>query len=75
MIVKINGMHLFIFPLQGDIEELMDVLQAHKKYHLSKIFVHREYLIQIIQLLDSQMSSLWSTAANQIAVFISKVER
>ncbi|KAJ6652659.1 hypothetical protein lerEdw1_011204, partial [Lerista edwardsae] len=61
--------------IQGDIEELMDVLQAHKKYHLSKIFVHREYLIQIIQLLDSQMSSLWNTAANQIAVFIGKVER
>ncbi|XP_053113978.1 limbin [Hemicordylus capensis] len=61
--------------MQGDIEELMDFLQAHKKYHLSKIFAHREYLIQIIRLLDSQMSSLWSTAASQIGIFISKVER
>ncbi|XP_066488171.1 limbin [Tiliqua scincoides] len=61
--------------IQGDIEELMDFLQAHKKYHLSKIFVHREYLIQIVQLLDAQMSSLWHSAGNQIAAFISKVER
>nr|XP_056711491.1 limbin [Euleptes europaea] len=61
--------------IQGDIEERMDFLQAHKKYHLSKRFAQREYLIQMIQLLDSQMTSLWDLAANQIAMFISKVER
>ncbi|XP_054855634.1 limbin [Eublepharis macularius] len=61
--------------MQEDVEERMDFLQAHKKYHLSKRFAHREYLIQLIQLLDPQMPSLWDIVANQIAVFISKVER
>ncbi|XP_015281263.1 PREDICTED: limbin [Gekko japonicus] len=61
--------------IQGDIEEWTDLLQAHKNYLLSKRFAHRESLIQMIQLLDSQMTSLWELAANRIAMFISKVER
>ncbi|KAL8207634.1 UNVERIFIED_CONTAM: hypothetical protein K2H54_060246 [Gekko kuhli] len=61
--------------IQGHIEEQMDLLQAHKNYLLSKRFAHRESLIQMVQLLDSQMTSLWDQAANRIAMFISKVER
>uniref|UniRef100_A0A8C4WJV4 EvC ciliary complex subunit 2 n=1 Tax=Gopherus evgoodei TaxID=1825980 RepID=A0A8C4WJV4_9SAUR len=61
--------------IQEDIEELMDFLQANKKYHLSKRFAYREYLINNIHLWDSQASSLLNTAASQITSLINKTER
>ncbi|KYO45742.1 limbin isoform B [Alligator mississippiensis] len=61
--------------IQGNIEDLMDFLQANKKYHLSKRFAYREYLINNIQLWDSRSSSLLNTAASQIANLINKMER
>ncbi|XP_031444227.1 limbin [Phasianus colchicus] len=61
--------------IQGDIEELMDFLQASKKYHLNRRFAYREYLIRKIQLRDSQASDLINTAATQILNLINKMER
>ncbi|KAM7168797.1 limbin isoform 2-T2 [Macrochelys suwanniensis] len=61
--------------IQEDIEELMDFLQANKKYHLSKRFAYREYLINNIHLWDSQASSLMTTASSQITSLINKMER
>ncbi|NXH65723.1 LBN protein, partial [Hydrobates tethys] len=61
--------------IQGDIEELMDFLQASKKYHLNRRFAYREYLISKIQLGDSQASALINAAATQISSLISKMER
>ncbi|NXD71889.1 LBN protein, partial [Eolophus roseicapillus] len=61
--------------IQGDIEELMDFLQASKKYHLNRRFAYREYLISKIQLRDSQASALLNAAAAQIPSLINKMER
>ncbi|KAM9295018.1 LOW QUALITY PROTEIN: limbin [Morus bassanus] len=61
--------------IQGDIEELMDFLQASKKYHLNRRFAYREYLISKVQLRDSQASALINAAANQISSLINKMER
>ncbi|XP_063013688.1 limbin isoform X1 [Melospiza melodia melodia] len=61
--------------VQGDIEELMDFLQACKKYHLSKRFSYREYLISKIQSRDSRVSALINAAAAQIRSLINKTER
>nr|XP_025043094.1 limbin isoform X7 [Pelodiscus sinensis] len=61
--------------IQGDFEELMDFLQASKKYHLSKRFAYREYLIKNMHLWDSYTSSLLNTAISQIASLINKIER
>ncbi|KFW03790.1 Limbin, partial [Eurypyga helias] len=61
--------------IQGDIEELMDFLQASKKYHLNRRFAYREYLISKIQLRDSQASALINTAAAHISSLINKMER
>ncbi|NXY88239.1 LBN protein, partial [Alcedo cyanopectus] len=61
--------------IQGDIEELMDFLQASKKYHLNRRFAYRGYLISKMQLRDSQASALINTAATQISSLISKMER
>ncbi|XP_042727882.1 limbin isoform X2 [Lagopus leucura] len=61
--------------IQGDIEELMDFLQASKKYHLNRRFAYREYLIRKIQLRDSQASALINAAATQILNLINKMER
>ncbi|NXA96616.1 LBN protein, partial [Melanocharis versteri] len=61
--------------IQGDIEELMDFLQACKKYHLNKRFSYREYLISKIQSRDSHVSSLINAAAAQISSLINKAER
>ncbi|NXC39087.1 LBN protein, partial [Penelope pileata] len=61
--------------IQGDIEELMDFLQASKKYHLNRRFAYREYLIRKIQLRDSQASALINAAATQILSLINKMER
>ncbi|NXQ27644.1 LBN protein, partial [Alaudala cheleensis] len=61
--------------IQGDIEELMDFLQACKKYHLNKRFSYREHLISKIQLRDSRVSALINAAAAQIPSLINKTER
>ncbi|KFP13180.1 Limbin, partial [Egretta garzetta] len=61
--------------IQGDIEELMDFLQASKKYHLNRRFAYRKYLISKIQLTDSQASALINAAATQISSLINKMER
>ncbi|NXW02426.1 LBN protein, partial [Fregetta grallaria] len=61
--------------IQGDIEELMDFLQASKKYHLNRRFAYREYLISKVQLRDSQSSALINAAATQISSLINKMER
>ncbi|XP_072191776.1 limbin isoform X3 [Excalfactoria chinensis] len=61
--------------IQGDIEELMDFLQASKKYHLNRRFAYREYLIRKMQLRDSQASALINVAATQILNLINKIER
>ncbi|KFO87411.1 Limbin, partial [Buceros rhinoceros silvestris] len=61
--------------IQGDIEELMDFLQASKKYHLNRRFAYREYLISKIQLRDSQASGIINAAATQISSLINKIER
>ncbi|XP_074848569.1 limbin isoform X2 [Carettochelys insculpta] len=61
--------------IQEDVEELMDFLQATKKYHLSKRFADREYLINHMHLWDSHASSLLNTAISRIASLINKMER
>ncbi|XP_052636460.1 limbin isoform X1 [Harpia harpyja] len=61
--------------IQGDIEELMDFLQARKKYHLNRRFAYREYLISKTQLRDSQACALINAAAAQISSLINKMER
>ncbi|RLW09314.1 hypothetical protein DV515_00002944, partial [Chloebia gouldiae] len=61
--------------IQGDIEELMDFLQACKKYHLGKRFSYREYLISKIQSRDSHVSALINASAAQIPSLINKTER
>ncbi|NXT24523.1 LBN protein, partial [Syrrhaptes paradoxus] len=61
--------------IQGDIEELMDFLQAIKKYHLNRRFAYRKCLISKIQLRDSQASALIDVAAIQISSLINKMER
>ncbi|NXF03907.1 LBN protein, partial [Smithornis capensis] len=61
--------------IQEDIEELMDFLQAMKKYHLNRRFSYRQYLISKIQLRDSHVSALINAAAAQISSLINKMER
>ncbi|XP_017583127.1 PREDICTED: limbin isoform X9 [Corvus brachyrhynchos] len=61
--------------IQGDIEELMDFLQACKKYHLNKRFSYREYLVSKIQSRCSHVSALINAAAAQISSLINKTER
>ncbi|NWS17675.1 LBN protein, partial [Pachyramphus minor] len=63
------------FKIQGDIEELMDFLQASKKYHLNRRFSYRGYLISKIQLRDSHVSALINAAATQISSLLNKMER
>ncbi|NXM67369.1 LBN protein, partial [Serilophus lunatus] len=61
--------------IQGDIEDLMDFLQATKKYHLNRRCSYRQYLINKIQLRDSHVSALINAAAAQISSLINKMER
>ncbi|NXP15883.1 LBN protein, partial [Thinocorus orbignyianus] len=61
--------------IQGDIEELMDFLQASKKYHLNRRFAYRKYLINKIHLRNSQASAFTNAATNQISSLINKMER
>ncbi|XP_014644362.1 PREDICTED: limbin [Ceratotherium simum simum] len=61
--------------IQEKVEELMDFFQASKRYHLSKRFGHREYLVQNIQSSDTRVQGLLSTAAAQLSLLIQKHER
>ncbi|XP_045384225.1 limbin isoform X4 [Lemur catta] len=61
--------------IQDNIEELMDFLQANKRYHLSKRFGHREYLVQNLQSSETRVQGLLSTAAAQLTHLIQKHER
>ncbi|XP_005408882.1 PREDICTED: limbin isoform X2 [Chinchilla lanigera] len=61
--------------LQENLEELMDFLQATKRYHLSKRFGHREYLVQNLQSTETRVQGLLSTAATQLTQLIQKHER
>ncbi|KAM5285872.1 limbin isoform 2-T2 [Hipposideros larvatus] len=60
---------------QEDVEELMDFFQASKRYHLSKRFGHREYLVQNLQSSETRVQGLLSTAAAQLTLLIQKHER
>ncbi|XP_038947650.1 limbin isoform X1 [Rattus norvegicus] len=60
---------------QESIEELMDFFQATKRYHLSKRFGHREYLVQRLQAMETRVQGLLSTAATQLTSLIHKHER
>nr|XP_031293441.1 limbin isoform X5 [Camelus dromedarius] len=58
-----------------NVEELMDFFQASKRYHLSKRFGHREYLVQNIQSSETRVQGLLSTASAQLSLLIQKHER
>ncbi|XP_036901956.1 limbin isoform X2 [Sturnira hondurensis] len=60
---------------QEDVEELMDFFQASKRYHLSKRFGHREYLVQNVQASEARVRGLLSTAATQLTLLVQKHER
>ncbi|EHB03659.1 Limbin [Heterocephalus glaber] len=61
--------------LQENIEESMDFLQATKRYHLSKRFGHREYLVQNLRSTETRVQGLLSAAAAQLTQLIQKHER
>ncbi|XP_019309278.2 limbin isoform X5 [Panthera pardus] len=61
--------------IQEKLEELMDFFQASKRYHLSKRFGHREYLVQNMQSSETRVQGLLSAADAQLTVFIQKHER
>uniref|UniRef100_A0A8C9Q0I4 EvC ciliary complex subunit 2 n=1 Tax=Spermophilus dauricus TaxID=99837 RepID=A0A8C9Q0I4_SPEDA len=61
--------------LQENVEELMDFFQATKRYHLSKRFGHREYLVQNLQCTETRVQGLLNTAAAQLTQLIQKHER
>ncbi|XP_047574810.1 limbin isoform X5 [Lutra lutra] len=61
--------------IQEKLEELMDFLQASKRYHLSKRFGHREYLVQNMQSSETRVQGLLSAADAQLTLFIQKHER
>ncbi|XP_058286090.1 limbin [Hylobates moloch] len=61
--------------IQENVEELMDFFQASKRYHLSKRFGHREYLVQNLQSSETRVQRLLSTAAAQLTHLIQKHER
>uniref|UniRef100_A0A8C9JMG8 EvC ciliary complex subunit 2 n=1 Tax=Panthera tigris altaica TaxID=74533 RepID=A0A8C9JMG8_PANTA len=61
--------------IQEKLEELMDFFQASKRYHLSKRFGHREYLVRNMQSSETRVQGLLSAADAQLTVFIQKHER
>ncbi|XP_057562621.1 limbin isoform X2 [Hippopotamus amphibius kiboko] len=61
--------------IQENVEELMDFFQARKRYHLSKRFGHREYLVQNMQASETRVQGLLSTASAQLTLLIQKHER
>ncbi|XP_038600781.1 limbin [Tachyglossus aculeatus] len=60
---------------QAEIEELMDYLQANKKYHLSQRFASRECLIGNIRISESRAQGFLNTAATQLIGLVNKTER
>lgn len=54
---------------------MMDFFQASKRYHLSKRFGHREYLVQNMQSAETRVQGLLSAAAAQLTLLIQKHER
>ncbi|XP_030891205.1 limbin-like [Leptonychotes weddellii] len=60
--------------IQEKLEELMDFFQASKRYHLSKRFGHREYLVQNMQSSETRVQGLLSAADAQLTLFIQKHE-
>ncbi|XP_008046871.1 limbin [Carlito syrichta] len=61
--------------IQENVEELMDFFQASKRYHLSKRFGHREYLVQNLQASETRVQGLLSAAEAQLTHLIQKHER
>ncbi|XP_077606510.1 limbin [Crocuta crocuta] len=61
--------------IQEKLEELMDFFQASKRYHLSKRFGHREYLVQNMQSSETRVQGLLSSADALLTLFIQKHER
>ncbi|CAH2299794.1 limbin isoform X1 [Pelobates cultripes] len=61
--------------VQTEQEDLLDFMQAIKKYHMNKRLAVRKNLIYNIQLCDSRSRCLLNTAATQIASLINKTER
>ncbi|KAM4854726.1 limbin isoform 2-T2 [Thomomys bottae] len=61
--------------IQENVEELMDFLQATKRYHLSKRFGHREYLVQSLQSTETRVQGLLHAAASQLTLLIQRHER
>lgn len=53
----------------------MDFFQARKRYHLSKRFGHREYLVHSMQSSETRVEGLLSVAAAQLSLLIQKHER
>ncbi|XP_058157184.1 limbin isoform X1 [Dasypus novemcinctus] len=60
---------------QAKVEELMDFFQATKRYHLSKRFGHREYLVHNMRSSETRGQGLLSTAAAQLSQLIQRHER
>uniref|UniRef100_A0A8C5P7M8 EvC ciliary complex subunit 2 n=1 Tax=Leptobrachium leishanense TaxID=445787 RepID=A0A8C5P7M8_9ANUR len=61
--------------IQVEQEDLLDFMQAIKKYHLTKRLAVRKNMIYNVQLCDSRSRCLLNTAATQIASLINKTER
>ncbi|XP_048220292.1 limbin isoform X2 [Perognathus longimembris pacificus] len=61
--------------VQERVEELMDFLQAAKRYQLSKRFGHREYLVQSLQSTETRVQGLVNAAAAQLTLLIQRHER
>ncbi|XP_069869048.1 limbin isoform X2 [Dipodomys merriami] len=61
--------------IQENVEEVMDFLQATKRYHLSKRFGHREYLVQSLQSTETRVQGLLNAAAAQLTLLIQRHER
>ncbi|XP_053560124.1 limbin isoform X2 [Bombina bombina] len=61
--------------VQEESEDLMDFIQANKKYHMSRRISNRKNLIYSIQLCDSKCRCLLNSAATQISNLINRTER
>ncbi|XP_072262555.1 limbin [Pyxicephalus adspersus] len=61
--------------VQGEAEDLIDFLQATKKYHMNKRLTVRKNLLYNIQLGDSRSRCQLNSTATQIANLINRTER
>ncbi|XP_063779463.1 limbin isoform X2 [Pseudophryne corroboree] len=61
--------------VQVEAEDLLDFLQATKKYHMNKRLAAQKNLLYNIQLGDSRARCLLNSAATQIANLINRTER